>query len=72
LITNQLAEKVVFSELLKNAQMQVELCEIPFKGSPEILRNEVYLDVRHNDEGRGKRSRWAFFSSLLNYPRRGG
>ena len=33
--------------------------------APEILRNEVYLDVRRNDEGRGKRSRWVFLSSLL-------
>ena len=33
--------------------------------APEILRNEPYLDVRRNDEGLGKRSRWAFFSSLL-------
>jgi len=24
--------------MLKNAQMQVELCEIPFTGAPEILR----------------------------------
>jgi hypothetical protein len=35
--------------------------------APEILRNEAYLDVRRNDEGLGKRSRWAFFSSLLMY-----
>jgi hypothetical protein len=28
------------------------------------------LDVRHNDEGLGKRSRWAFFSSLLVIPLR--
>ena len=32
--------------------------------APEVLRNEAYLDVRRNDEGREKRSRWAFFSSL--------
>ena len=30
-----------------------------------ILRNEAYLDVRRNDEGQGQRSRWVFFSSLL-------
>ena len=35
--------------------------------APEILRNEAYLDVRRNDEGLGKRSRWAFFSRLLMY-----
>jgi len=35
--------------------------------APEILRNEAYLDVRCNDEGGGKRSRWAFFSSLLDF-----
>jgi hypothetical protein len=33
--------------------------------APEALRSEVYLDVRCNDEGQGKRSRWAFFSNLL-------
>jgi hypothetical protein len=37
--------------MLKNAQMQVELCEIPLAGAPEILRSEAYLDVRRNDEG---------------------
>jgi hypothetical protein len=45
------AEKFIFSRLLKNAQMQVELCEIPLAGAPEILRNEAYSDVRRNDEG---------------------
>jgi len=34
--------------------------------APEILRSEAYLDVRCNDEGRGERHKWAFFSSLLN------
>jgi hypothetical protein len=28
--------------------MQVEVCEIPLAGAPEILRNEAYLDVRRN------------------------
>ena len=37
--------------MLKNAQMQVELCEIPFAGALEILRSEAYSDVRRNDEG---------------------
>ena len=37
--------------MLKNAQMQVELCENPPAGAPEISRRE--------------RSRWAFFSILL-------
>jgi hypothetical protein len=33
-------------------QMQVEPCEIPFAGAPEILRSEAYLlNVRCNDEG---------------------
>jgi len=32
-------------------QMQVELCEIPFAGAPEILRSEAYLGVRRNEEG---------------------
>jgi hypothetical protein len=30
-------------------QMQVESCEIPFAGAPEILRSEAYLNVRCND-----------------------
>jgi len=32
--------------------------------APEILRSEAYFRVRRNDEGRGKRRRWAFFNSL--------
>jgi hypothetical protein len=32
--------------------------------APEILRSEAYFYVRCNDEGRGERCRWAFFSSL--------
>ncbi len=43
-----IAEIVIFRGLLKNAQMQVELCEIPLTGAPEILRHkeisiEAYL-----------------------------
>ncbi len=30
-----------------------------------VSRNEVYLEVRHSDEERAKRSIWAFFNSLL-------
>jgi hypothetical protein len=30
-------EKLAFPRLIKNAQMQVEPCEIPFAGAPEIL-----------------------------------
>jgi hypothetical protein len=33
--------------------------------APEIPWNEAYMEVRRNDEERGKRRRWAFFSSLL-------
>ncbi len=33
--------------------------------APEILRSETYMKVRRNDEGRGQRRRWAFFSTLL-------
>ena len=33
--------------------------------APEILRSEAYFRVRRNDEGRGKRRRWAFFNSLI-------
>ena len=36
-----------------------------------ILRSEVYFDVHRNDEGpagrQEKRSRWPFFSNLLNF-----
>jgi hypothetical protein len=45
--------------------------KMPKCKAPEILsirpdhgRSEAYLDVRRNDEGRGQRRRWAFFSSL--------
>jgi hypothetical protein len=31
--------------------------------APEVLRNEAYMEVRRNDEGRGERSRWIFFIS---------
>jgi len=31
--------------MLKNAQMQVEPCEIPFAGAPEILRRERFKTV---------------------------
>ena len=36
--------------------------------APEIPRNETYIIVHRNDEGRGQRSRWAFFSNLLYNP----
>jgi hypothetical protein len=32
-------------------QMQVEPREIPFAGTPEILRSEAYCNLRCNDEG---------------------
>jgi hypothetical protein len=39
--------------------------------APEILRSEAYFSVRCNDEGpavrQGKRRRWAFFNSLLDF-----
>jgi hypothetical protein len=41
--------------LLKKGQMQVELCEIPPAGAPEIQRGEAA----------GQRSRWPFLSNLL-------
>ena len=47
--------------------MQVELCEIPSAGAPEVLGSETYLGVRCNDEGRGERRRWAFFRILLAF-----
>ena len=40
-----------YAEASAGRQMQVELCEIPFAGAPEILRSEAYLEVRCNDEG---------------------
>jgi hypothetical protein len=50
-----LAEKAVKRlfcfRLLKKGRMQVEPCEIPLAGAPEILRSEAYLVVRRNDEG---------------------
>jgi hypothetical protein len=58
----QLAEKDIFSRLLKNAQMQGPR-------NPEAQGNinrSVLGGVRRDDEGSGKRSRWVFFSSLLN------
>ena len=33
--------------------------------APEVPRSETYSLVRRNDEGRGQRRRWAFFSNLL-------
>ncbi len=48
-VNQQLAKKILL-RLLKNTQMQVELCEIPPAGAPEILRSEAYLGVRRNDE----------------------
>jgi hypothetical protein len=47
----ELVEKVIIRRLFKNAQIQVELCEIPLAGALEILRSEAYLAVRRNDEG---------------------
>ena len=53
-ISYQPPEKPILFRLLKNGpacgrQMQVELCEIPLAGAPEILRSEAYLAVRRND-----------------------
>jgi len=31
---------------IRNGHMQVELCEIPLPGRPEVLRNEATMDVR--------------------------
>ena len=59
----------ISQRLIKKAEMQVELCEIPLAGALEILRNEAYMNVRCNDEGpahrQGQRSRSGFFISLL-------
>jgi hypothetical protein len=41
---------VIFRRLFKNAQMQVELCEIPLAGG---------------SKSRETRDRWAFFNGLL-------
>jgi hypothetical protein len=45
----------IFFRLPKNASMQ---------GPRNPEEGGVRFDVRHNDEGLGKRSRWTFFSSL--------
>ena len=37
-IRNEPVEEVIFCRLIKNARMEVEPCEIPFTGAPEILR----------------------------------
>jgi hypothetical protein len=50
-VTNEeVVEQMTSCRLFKNAQMQVEPCEIPFAGAFEKYRE--------------KRSRWAFFNSL--------
>ena len=43
----QFAEKVIFRRLLKNAQMQVELCEIPFAGRPRSFVQNAYMRSLH-------------------------
>jgi hypothetical protein len=42
----QVVEKVFFVRLLKNAQMQVEHCEIPVTGAPQIPRPTKYQSKR--------------------------
>ena len=67
-----------FIRLLKNApacaeasvgrQMQVELREIPFAGAPDNFKFQVGNSAIHIPQSKiatGKRSRWAFFSNLL-------
>jgi len=34
---HEFAETFIHLRLFRNAQVQVELCEIPFAGAPEIL-----------------------------------
>ncbi len=38
---------IIFVRLLKNAQMQVELCEIPLAGAPEIPCRERFQTVSY-------------------------
>jgi Pyruvate/2-oxoacid:ferredoxin oxidoreductase delta subunit len=38
--------------------------------APETPRNEAYIGVRRNEEGRGQHRRWIFFSNLLNERRK--
>lgn len=40
--------------------------------APEDLRSEAYDHVRRNDEGQGKRRRWAFFINRLIFYQYGG
>jgi hypothetical protein len=54
----QVVEKVGFPRLVKNAQMQGS------RNPPEVRRTSGYAG---NDEGRGIRSRGAFFNSLLAF-----
>ena len=66
----QWAEENVFKRM---ATINGTLKKLSFAGcskrarckAPEILRSEAYLSVRRNDEGRGKRRRWPFWSNLL-------
>jgi hypothetical protein len=58
-IRNEPVEEVIFCRLIKNARMQVEPCEIPFTGAPEILRvasrrvRSDYLPRRRDCEAAG-------------------
>ena len=55
-------ENINFVRLIKSAPAyrQAGRCK-----TPEILRNEAYIDVRRNDEGLGQRRRWVVFISLI-------
>ena len=53
--------------VLKNSLL-AGCSKMPRCKAPEIPRSEAYMEVRRNDEGRGQRRRWAFFSNLLEAP----
>ncbi len=47
----QVAEKIIFPRLIKNAQMQGPRNPFHLPIRQAILRSEAYFDVRRNDEG---------------------
>ena len=53
--------------MLKNAHMQGARSAFHLPVRQAILRSEAYFGVRRNEEGRGERRRWVFFSILTNW-----
>src|SRR5512136_1500200 len=57
-------DKICTNRMLKKTLHAGCSKTLRYKAS-EIPRSETYIPVRRNDEGRGQRRRWAFFSKLL-------